>query len=66
MPKPLLEQFGLGEGSTVELNVENGRLIIEPDRAGVNLPWRNCWKESRPMTDLELVDWGPPVGREVW
>jgi antitoxin MazE len=31
IPKPLLEQAGLG--NTVRLNVEKGRLVIEPDRA---------------------------------
>jgi len=30
LPKPLLEQVGLGEGSKVDLKVEAGRLVIEP------------------------------------
>ena len=56
LPKPLLEQIGLGEGSKVDLKVESGRLVIEPVRRTRLTP------DDRP----ELVDWGPPVGREVW
>ena len=33
LPKPLLEQLGLGEGSKVDLRIEGGHLVIEPQRA---------------------------------
>jgi len=39
IPKPFLEQAGLG--STVELLVEKGRLVIRPDRAP-----RQGWEEA--------------------
>ena len=32
LPKPLLEQIGLGEGSKVDIKIEGGRLVIEPVR----------------------------------
>ena len=65
VPKPLLEQFGLGEGSTVALRVENGRLIIEPERKR-RLTMSELLEGITPDDRPELVDWGPPVGREVW
>ena len=65
VPKPLLEQLGLGEGSTVELRVENGRLIVEPERKR-RLTMAELLEGITPDDRPELVDWGPPVGREVW
>ena len=56
---------GFGEGSSVELSVEEGRVIVTP-------------RKSRKYTLKELVDkitpqnmhgesdWGPPVGKEAW
>ena len=61
VPKPLLEQLGLGEGSTVELRVENGRLIIEPERKR-RLTMAELLEGITPDDRPELVDWGPPVG----
>ena len=65
LPKPMLEQLGLTEGSQVDVMIEAGRLVIEPVR-------------RRRMTMAELlegftsddrpgeVDWGAPAGREIW
>jgi antitoxin MazE len=39
IPKPIIEQCGFG--NTVELRVENDRLVIAPDR-----PPRQGWKEA--------------------
>ena len=65
VPKPLLDQLGLGEGSQVEVKVEDGRLVVEP-----------AWPKKMTMAELlegftpdnqpGEVDWGPPVGKEVW
>jgi len=52
IPKPLIEQCGLGE--TVQLSIENNRLIIAPDRRP-----REGWAESflagGPTGDDELL-----------
>jgi len=52
IPKPLIEQCGLGE--TVQLSIENNRLIIAPDRRH-----REGWAESflagGPTGDDELL-----------
>jgi antitoxin MazE len=65
LPKPLLEQVGLGEGSKVDLKVEAGRLVIEPVRRK-RLTMSELLEGITPDDRPELVDWGPPVGREVW
>ena len=64
LPKPLLEQLGLGEGSKVDLKVEAGRLVIEPARRR-RLTMAELLEGITPDYKPELVDWGPPVGREV-
>jgi antitoxin MazE len=65
LPKPLLEQLGLGEGSKVELKVESGRLIIEPERKR-RLTMAELLEGYSPDDQPGEVDWGPPVGCEVW
>ena len=65
LPKPLLDQLGLGEGSQVDLKVENGRLVIEPHRAR-RLTLKDVLKGFSPDDRPGEVGWGPPVGKEVW
>jgi len=62
IPKPMLEQIGLGEGSKVEVVVEGDHLAIRPTRR-ITLAelLAQCKPENRP----EPIDWGPPVGREI-
>ena len=65
VPKPMLEQLGLAEGSQVDVKVEAGRLVIEPARRGrmtMAELLEGFSRDDRP----EEVDWGPAVGRETW
>ena len=65
LPKSLLEQLGLGEGSQVDLKVDGNRLVIEPVRHR-RLTMAELLEGFSPDDRPEEVDWGPPVGREVW
>jgi len=65
LPKPLLEQVGLKEGAEVAVKVEGNRLVIEPTRRRrytMAELLEGFTQDNRPGE----VDWGPPVGREVW
>ena len=53
VPKPLIDQLDLGEGSTVEPRIENGRLIIEPERKR-RLTMGELLEGIRRMIDLNL------------
>jgi antitoxin MazE len=65
LPKPLLEQLGLKEGAQVDVKVEGNRLVIEPARPR-RLTLQEVLKGFTPDDQPGEVDWGPPVGKEVW
>jgi antitoxin MazE len=65
VPKPLLEQLGLGEGSKVDVRVEDGRLVIEPHRTR-RMTLKDVLDGFTADDRPGEVDWGPPVGKEVW
>lgn len=61
LPKAMLEQVGLGEGSRVEVLVEGDHLVIRRQRLRLADLLAACKPENRP----DPIDFGPPVGREV-
>jgi antitoxin MazE len=65
LPKPLLEQLGLKEGSEVDIRIEGNRLVVEPTRRR-RYTMAELLEGMTPDNKPEEVDWGPPVGREVW
>ena len=65
VPKPLLEQLGLKEGTQVDVKVEGDRLVIERHRPR-RLTLKEVLKGFTPDNQPGEVDWGPPVGKEVW
>jgi antitoxin MazE len=65
LPKPLLEQLGLGEGSKVDLRIEGGHLVIEPQRTR-KLTLKDVLAGFTPDDQPGELGWGKPVGKEVW
>jgi antitoxin MazE len=61
LPKPMLEQVGLTEGSAVEIVIEGDHLVIRRQRLKLADLLAQCRPENRP----EAIDFGPPVGREI-
>jgi len=65
--KELLSGVGIGLGDAVDVVVRNGTLVVTPIRqvrGGYDLRAlvRRISKDYKPGE----LDWGPPVGREVW
>jgi len=68
IPTGLMAELNLSENSTVDLRVEDGKLIVSPKQQ------RRKWKYSLDellagVTEENLhpeTDWGTPVGDEVW
>ncbi len=65
LPKPLLDQLGLKAGAQVEVKVEGNCLVIEPTHRR-RYTMAELLEGFTPDDRPEEVDWGPPVGREVW
>lgn len=67
LPKHVADQVHLAEGTTVELEIDDGTLKVRPSRKKFKLsellegePKR---KSDAPSTE---VDWGKPRGDEAW
>jgi antitoxin MazE len=65
VPKPMLAQLGLAEGSQVEVKVEAGRLVVEPARRG-RMTMAELLEGFTPDDRPGEIDWGPAAGREAW
>lgn len=64
LPKPLADLAGLREGTSVEIKVDGGAVVITPTRPRYELTKLLAGEEGRRRH--EEVDWGPPKGKEVW
>ncbi|WP_428488007.1 AbrB/MazE/SpoVT family DNA-binding domain-containing protein [Rhodopila sp.] len=61
LPKTMLQQVDLREGSRVDVLVEGDHLVIRRQRLKLAELLAACRPESRP----DPIDFGPPAGREV-
>ena len=48
----------------VDVRIEGNRMIIEPVRPPIDLD--AMLAAITPENSHELINWGPPVGKEVW
>lgn len=65
IPKAMARDLQITEGTSVDLRLEKGRLVVRP----VNDPRRELEELLRQVTPENLhaeVDQGPAMGREVW
>jgi antitoxin MazE len=65
LPKALCDMLAISVGDKVDISVEAQRIIIEkPDeRHTIQARMRN-WDGKR--HESPEIDWGAPVGREIW
>lgn len=67
LPKHLLESADIREQDTVEIIAENSRIVIKkvdekPPRKSI----KERFKNFRGTYDAEIIDWGEPMGNEIW
>ena len=67
LAKAILQEAQLNVGDEVDISVKNGRIIIEPTtkvrgRYDLQELLSKMPKEYR----VEELDWGEPIGKEVW
>jgi antitoxin MazE len=68
IPTGLIAELNLSENSTVDLKVEDGKLIVAPKQQGRK--WKYSLGELLAGVTPENIhpetDWGIPVGDEAW
>jgi len=62
IPAPALREAGMQVGQSLELRVEEGRLVIEPAAESLDDLLARMTPENRHCLALE----GPATGAEVW
>jgi antitoxin MazE len=64
IPKTVLKQARLKEGEELEILAEEGRLTLQA--ANRRLTLESLVAGITPENQHKELDWGPPVGKEVW
>lgn len=64
IPRSMLDAMQVREGDEVEMVVENGRLTIQPVHPKLTL--ESLVAAITPENRHKEIDWGKPVGNEVW
>jgi antitoxin MazE len=64
IPKSVAERARLKAGDAVALSARDGRVVIARRAREQRLD--EIVKRITPDNLPERIDWGPPVGREVW
>jgi antitoxin MazE len=64
LPRHLAADARLSEGTRIDMHIEGGALVVRPARPRYTL--KELLEGYKPEHRHEEVDWGPPVGKEVW
>jgi antitoxin MazE len=65
LPAEIVESMNIESGCEVDVVVEDGKIIVRPV-GGPKYLLEELLAQVTDENRHELVDWGPPVGREVW
>lgn len=65
IPKSFAAETGIAPDSAVELSLVDGTLVIRPVRKAPPT-LRELLRGITQQNRHGEVDWGPPLGREVW
>ncbi len=67
LPAAILEAAGLKLDQQVEIREEHGRIVIEPaEIEPEEIDIAALCAQITPENQHDVVDFGPPVGTEVW
>jgi antitoxin MazE len=64
LPRHIAESVRLTEGQTVEFEIEDETLIVRPTRKRLKLA--NLLADYHRRDPKDEIDWGQPVGDEIW
>lgn len=64
IPKVLLDTVNWSENEQIVITVDNGKLIIEKAENRKNI--KDLFKDYKGEYNKAEIDWGNPVGDEIW
>mgnify|MGYP004457274385 CR=1 FL=1 len=64
IPKVLLDTVNWSENEQIVITVDNGKLIIEKAQNRKNI--KELFKNYKGDYEQVEMDWGDPVGEEIW
>ncbi len=64
LPAQAVRSLDLHEGSRLEVTADRGKLVLTPSDAPPTLD--ELIARITPENRHGEIDWGPPVGKEVW
>ena len=65
IPKTLAEDVDLHQGSVVELEAVEGKMVVKPKKER-KLSLRQMVKRITKKNLHAETDWGRPMGKEIW
>jgi antitoxin MazE len=66
-PQSLLSELNLEENDAVEINLVDNKLVLSPvKKTGREYTLEELVSQITPENQHELIDFGGPVGNEVW
>jgi len=65
LPKAALEKLKLHKGSRVKITPKAKMLVIEPESSR-KVTLEDLVSKITPHNRHKLVDWGKPMGKEIW
>jgi antitoxin MazE len=66
VPKAMAQEIGASDGKAAEMSVRDGKLVIEVTKPKRRNTLDELVAGITPENRHEEIDWGPPVGNEVW
>ena len=66
IPKYILDELTWNENETVDLMVQNGKIIIERTKPSTRQNIYELFDGYKGKYEPSEIDWGDPSGREIW
>ena len=74
IPKAFLQSINVTENDPVDVTLEDEKIIIKKSKAFKHKTTRERliefygedFEKHKDDVDREVIDWGPPVGEEIW
>ena len=64
-PKVIMQEAGISVNDTLNIKVENGKIVLYPSFRHKTLEER-IRESGRELRSIGELDWGQPQGNEVW